>query len=310
MRGLPSLHPVIAAGSVLLALACSPARSPQNASAGAEAGGEARSGESGGVAINLGLLKPGMARIPGGTFQMGSPDGEGEADEHPRHPVFVREFDMDITEVTVAAYTTCAKTLGCSPARSLDVPEIKAEDRALYQENCNGLRPDRPNHPINCVTWQQADLYCRTLNKRLPTEEEWEYAARGGTRMRRYPWGDEPPGIDRLNGCGGECVDMARRHNKQWRALFGARDAWPSTAPVGSFPAGKSAHGLADLAGNVFEWTASAYSKDYSRQHATAARVVRGGGWNSYQPEDLRAAFRLWLPPTFRGVSLGFRCAK
>jgi eukaryotic-like serine/threonine-protein kinase len=125
-----------------------------------------------------------MVSIPGGTFQMGSLNGG--ANEKPVHEVHVRAFQLDKTEVTVAAYEVCVRAGACTPA----MPHIDASWQDVTQ--CNSGDPDPRDDPINCVNWTQATVYCAWAGGRLPTEEEWEYAARG-TEGRAFPWGDAPP---------------------------------------------------------------------------------------------------------------------
>ena len=249
-----------------------------------------------------------MVRIPAGTFNMGSNDGA--ADEKPVHSVRVASFEMDLTEVTVAQYAACVSKGGCQPApTTIDWNGITDEKRRIFSEACNGNRSDRQNHPVNCVTWNQANTYCRWAGKRLPTEEEWEYAARG-TDGRTYPWGNGAPGPRLLNACGSECVAWARERGRSWAAMYQADDGWATTAPVGSYPSGDSPFGLHDMAGNVLEWTASRYSADYSKNRTTNAFVARGGRWDDDAPSYVRAANRSGVAPTNRGNDLGFRCAR
>jgi formylglycine-generating enzyme required for sulfatase activity len=180
---------------------------------------------------------------------------------------------------------------------------------------CN--REDRPDHPINCVDWAQATAYCKWAVKRLLTEAEWEYAARG-PKGYPYPWGNDPPTATRLNACGTECEAMAKRElDVDWKTMYEASDAWETTAPVGSFPEGVSPFGALDMAGNVWEWTADWYG-NYTDTAATnpqganrgSFRVNRGGGWFSFARGDVRAASRYWRDPTVRTDTLGFRCAR
>lgn len=214
----------------------------------------------------------GMVAIPAGTFQMGSNDGD--ADEKPVHAVRVAAFQIDRTPVTVAAYKACVNAGVCS-----------APDTDEY---CNSGKSNKANHPINCVDWTQASSYCGWVNKRLPTEEEWEYAARG-TDGRTYPWGNDDIG--------------AKACWNRWNSKLG-------TCAVGTFPRGASPFGVLDMAGNVWEWTSSGYSDDYSKNRANAARVFRGGSWHYGLPSSLRAALRSRGTPSYRDGFLGFRCAR
>ena len=210
----------------------------------------------------------GMAAIAGGHFMMGADDVGSAA--KPVHPVDVAAFCMDKTEVTAAAYGACVKQGKCSEPNS--------------DGYCNWGKGDRDNHPINCVDWNQATAFCAASGKRLPTEEEWEYAARGSDG-RDYPWGNEAPGSQLC-------------WNRQGQG----------TCPVGQFSAGK--FGLFDMAGNVWEWTTSGYSDDYNATRQTEARVNRGGGWFDVVPGYVRAARRFRNPATDRHDYLGLRCAR
>jgi len=238
-----------------------------------------------------------MVRIPAGTFNMGANDGD--EDEKPVHPVRVESFEMDVTEVTVDAYGACVRAGRCTQ------PETGGD--------CNWGQSGKGNHPVNCVDWSQAKAYCEYARKRLPTEEEWEYAARG-TDGRKYPWGNGEPGPTLLNACGSECEAWAREQGMSWSAMYKASDGWATTAPVGSYPSGDSPFGLHDMAGNVWEWTVSGYSAgyfaDYDKDRATTAFVVRGGSWISDIPWIVRSAKRSRDAPTDRSPDLGIRCAR
>jgi formylglycine-generating enzyme required for sulfatase activity len=219
--------------------------------------------------------------IPAGDFQMGSPPGVGRDDEHPQHRMHVNAFEMHRTEVTVAAYQECVTAGRCTPA-----------DRGGA---CNAGVAGRANHPINCVDWSQARAYCEFRGGRLPTEPEWEYAARG-TDGRTYPWRSGAP-LNQL------C----------WSGVRGRS----STCPVGAFPSGVSPFGLFDMAGNVWEWTATeylAYSTAPGGYGGTSlqnnTRVLRGGGWDGVGAAVFRAVDRGGLGVTYRIDSLGFRCAR
>jgi formylglycine-generating enzyme required for sulfatase activity len=241
-----------------------------------------------------------MVGLPGGTFTMGGDTRPFETPFYRHDAVDVQGFCLDVTEVTVAAYTSCVSANACTePAADVW---------------CNWKRPGAGLHPVNCVDWSQATSFCASLGKRLPTEEEWEWAARGTSQARTYPWGDELPSVDRTNGCGTECVAYDKTFGgADTRALYPADDGWPHTAPVGSFPRGATAQGLQDMAGNVWEWTSS--SDDAN------SRVLRGGGWHCESPPCMRAAYRWGFTPTLRsnsgesyvsstGAYIGLRCAR
>jgi len=258
----------------------------------------------------------GMVPVSAATFRMGSPDGTGDADEHPQHEVTLSAFCIDRTEVTVKAYLACVAARGCSAAPlTVSWSGYSAADVKLYSRFCN--RDDRPEHPINCIDWNQATAYCAWAGKRLPSEAEWEYAARGGDG-RAYPWGNEAPSAKRLNACGSECVAMAKRElNTNWAKVHDASDGWETTAPVGSFPDSASPFGALDMAGNVWEWTADWYGP-YTAAAATNPRgahggsflVIRGGGWDDYDAGDVRAANRDRDEASIRYFYVGFRCAR
>jgi len=228
-------------------------------------------------------------------------------------------YCIDRTEVTVAAYAACVAAKGCTAAPlTVQWSGVSDADVKQWSRYCN--RPDQVNradHPINCVDWGQSVAYCKWAGKRLPTEAEWEYAARGKDG-RVYPWGNEAPNAKRLNACGSECAAMAKRDLKlDWKAMYIDSDGWETTAPVGRFPDGVSPVGALDMAGNVWEWTADWYG-DYAAAAVTnplgaktgTARVLRGGGCYYVVVARVRAAFRNWHDPTDRNVNVGFRCAR
>jgi formylglycine-generating enzyme required for sulfatase activity len=262
------------------------------------------------------LCPPGMVRIPDGKFWMGSPAGE-YSDEHPAHVVTLSAYCIDRTEVTVQAYAACVKAGGCKPAaRTVRLSKYDPE-ADQWNRFCNG--DERRDHPMNCVEWNQAEAYCEWARDtgRLPSEAEWEYAARG-TDGRTYPWGNEPPGEIRLNACGSECVAMLKRDlNLDRKAMYNASDGWETTAPVGSIPGDVSPFRVLDMAGNVAEWTADYWSGSYAVAAAMSGhggsadtpRVVRGGAWMVMDAALVRAANRNWEIPSRRFANVGFRCA-
>jgi formylglycine-generating enzyme required for sulfatase activity len=246
-----------------------------------------------------------MVEIPGGTFAMGSDSPEANDSEKPVHSVTVKGFRLDKTEVNVMAYALCVRAGACRE------PDAYRNQRGNYHAFCNWKHPEkRLSHPINCVDFQQASAFCSWAHKRLPTEEEWEYAARGGSESRTYPWGNDKPDQSRLNACGSECSDnLAAKRFPRWTPLYETSDGWPETAPVGSFPAGASKHGVLDLAGNVWEWTASEYAR-YDGSHAEKKRVLRGGSWGGGDARTERTTNRFRLVPDSNAQFLGFRCAQ
>lgn len=231
------------------------------------------------------------------------------SDEKPVHVVTVAAFQMDRTEVTVAAYEACVSA-GICEARSTVAGRLYDDFGGAEADNalCNWGKADHAQHPTNCVDWNDASSYCRWVGKRLPTEEEWKYAARG-TDGRTYPWGDNVPK--------GQLCWNRFKHKVRWGARN--KERWGScseeklgTCAVGSFPLGTSPFGLHDMAGNVWEWTSSGYSKNYAASRVADLFVHRGGCWNSYSisPSVVRAAIRGRLEPSGRLNRLGFRCAR
>jgi formylglycine-generating enzyme required for sulfatase activity len=182
---------------------------------------------------------------------------------------------------------------------------------------------NKAKHPINCVDWEQAREACEARGARLPTEAEWEFAARGSDG-RIYPWGDDPPSGQLLNGCGKECVAWQKAHpdaDNPPSAMYADDDGFATTAPVGSFPKGKSRYGVQDVVGNVWEWVADSYAAydpslaqttqaDPKGPSAGADRVIRGGAWNASRPSWVRPSFRFHAAPSARSYGFGFRCAK
>lgn len=219
------------------------------------------------------LPGPKMVCIPGGVFRV-----DPHLSKLKQCIVEVQDFWMDETPVTVAQYLEAVKAGACSPPDGVDKNKWS---------NWNVV--GRENHPVNCIDWHQAKLYCESLGKRLPTEAELEWAARGGDEARTYPWGDEEP-TDQLcwDGKGNDLGEDNRE----------------STSPVGSYPKGNSRHGLKDMAGNVWEWTASAY------ESAPEDRVLRGGGWVEHKCILVNTSVRVREHVTDRYGYLGFRCVR
>lgn len=201
---------------------------------------------------------------------MGSDPGERFADdESPRFLTELAPYCLDVTEVTTSAYQSCVERGAC------EKPNAK-------QYHCNSRYPDRGEHPINCVTWRQAARYCAAQGQRLPTEAEWEFAARGGARYQEYSWGDEPPD-------GRTC----------WKR--------PHSCAVKSFPPG--AFGLFDMTGNVWEWVSDYYGPYPWPPASGFSRVYRGGGWSRRFEKWLHTRLRNREGEHFSGSHLGLRCA-
>lgn len=233
---------------------------PADAVSNATAGQERVSGVDGMPAVY----------VPDGTFRMGALDTDEERDEKPDHNVTMKGFWMDKLEVTNAMYMLCVQASACEPPQ-----HFKSETREEYFNN-----PEFNDYPVVYVTSQQAATYCEWAGRRLPTEAEWEYSARGND-YRTYPWGDERPDSSRGN----------------FNYFVG------DTTRVGNYPAGASIFGVLDLSGNVAEWVADFYDLDYYAQGASVNptgpgarseyfnRVVRGGSFQDAF-KDVRLANR------------------
>jgi formylglycine-generating enzyme required for sulfatase activity len=217
-----------------------------------------------------------VVRIPEGSFEMGSSAGDGEPAEHPQHRVYVSEFLIDKTEVTWGQFK-------------------------IFSRETGSVLPDAPlwgtpdDYPITGVTWEEAKAFCQWVGGRLPTEAEWEKAARG-TDSRRYPWGDQWDESRCNTFVGGPHRPLA----------------------VGMFPECVSPYGLLDMAGSVFEWCEDWYDERYYESSPVKdplgppsglSRVTRGGDW-LHQPKWTRVAYRQQALPTSKNVRQGFRCVQ
>src|SRR5262249_37653684 len=147
---------------------------------------------------------------------------EGRTDERPAHEVKVESFCMDVTEVTGTAYQRCVEENHCdAPARSVTASttgkqQMSSGDRSFESSYCQDPKRDGAKYlPMNCVNWTEANTYCRVQNKRLPTEEEWEFTARGGTELRTFPWLALSPSPKLVNGCGSECGALYDRAGRK-----------------------------------------------------------------------------------------------
>jgi formylglycine-generating enzyme required for sulfatase activity len=218
---------------------------------------------------------------------MGSSDGH--RNEQPVHTVYLDAYWIDRTEVTNGQYVLCVKAGVCKPPRATN-----SVTKAQYYGN-----PAYKDYPVINVNWDEAQTYCEWADRRLPTEAEWEKAARG-TDQRLYPWGNQPPNEELANN--------------NWRE--------GDPLPVGSYPEGASPYGALDMAGNVWEWVADWYQIDYydvspirnptgpiEGNRIENSKLQRGGGWNS-SDWFIRSTCRVLLHPVYYSRYRGFRCAQ
>ena len=260
----PVAAPVLWAASATMLLSC--ATAPQPVSNGSEPPG-------------------GLILIPGGEFLMGK-DGEGDCE--PAHVVRIDSFYMDKCEVTNAQYARFCAATGHPLPEFWDMEEF----------HCGA---DFPDHPVVGVSWRDARAYAAWAGKRLPTEAEWEYAARGGLVGMDYP-------------CGPEIEPAAANYFIRDAAQLALYKG--GTVPVGGYP--PNGHGLHDMAGNVVEWVADCYDREYYKESPAdnpagpekgRFRVIRGGGWHS-GPYCNRVYYRNALPGQWLDFNVGFRCAR
>ena len=231
-----------------------------------------------------------MVYVPAGEFLMGSSDADGQAwdVEKPQHTVYLDGYWIDRTEVTNAQYRKCVEAGACREPGCWD------------EDNYNA-----PDQPVVCVSWDGAQAYAAWVGGRLPTEAEWEKAARG-TDGRIYPWGDEFDGT-RLNYCDRNCEKDLKDTS--------ADDSYALTAPVGRYLSGASPYGVLDMAGNVWEWVADRYDAEYYARsparnpqgpNSGGFRVIRGGAFLN-EVRFVRCAVRGWYFPFVRNGYIGFR---
>lgn len=235
---------------------------------------------SGTIAGETGLIAGNpLIEIPAGPFVFGRDDGP--ENERPRRVVEGRAFAINRTEITNRQYASFIKQTGHQPAFYAGHPILGLDDR-----------------PVVGVSWADADAFCRHYGLTLPTEQQYERAARG-TKGNNFPWGDTSPSDMRANGGADRCC------------AGDDRDGYMVTAPADSFAAGASREGVLNLVGNVWEWTSDVYAP-YAEGSAPGGdyRVLRGGSWNS-DPRHLTATYRLAYDPEFRfAANGGFRCVR
>jgi formylglycine-generating enzyme required for sulfatase activity len=255
--------------------------------------------------------------VPAGEFTMGTSEAELERllaensdwkrdwfmNELPQHTVYLDAYYIDKMEVSQAQYVRCVADGACQPVNWEECWHPEGYD----------LQPDKFNaddQPVVCVDWNQAQAYCEWAGRRLPSEAEWENAARG-TDGRAYPWGDE---FDCRKGN----FDDGTETNEYMIPGGAGCDGYDRTAPVGSFEAGASPYGALDMAGNVLEWTTDYIETEYYAKSPLSnpqgpssgeLRVIRGGSWDNSSINRFRTADRGASSPSDTIVSLGFRCA-
>jgi sulfatase modifying factor 1 len=232
-----------------------------------------------------------MVLIPEGPFLMGS--NEGLPNERPEHKVSLDAYHIDQFEVTIKLF-------------SKFLEETKHPAPPLWEEDAEGVTASRP---AVGVSWLDAQAYCKWAGERLPTEAEWEKAARG-TDGRRYPWGHMQPFVDIANYNRGQWVSYAI-------TLIPVDTLGGMSVRHGSKEGGKSPYGLYHMAGNAAEWVSDWYDREYYAKSPDKnpkgpadgdRRVIRGGSWND-TPAGLRASSRIAAEPDFQDLTVGFRCA-
>lgn len=273
-----------------------------------------------------------MVLIPAGEFEMGTDPAEIPGlmqwleklylslnleakaswfeDESPRHTVYVDAFYMDKYEVTNAQYRKFVQATGHSEPEVIFPAggTLTLEFKPWSDKNFNG-----DNQPVVCVTWEDAKAYAEWAGKRLPTEAEWEKAARGGLVRKRFPWGDEWLPLTKAGNFADEALKKV--FPEALAFVAGYDDGYAYTAPVGKYA--PNGYGLYDMAGNVWEWCMDWYNEGYyassPRQNPSGPssgqdRVIRGGGWNPHCARFFRPAARTGHTPVSSSRSFGFRC--
>ena len=249
-----------------------------------------------------------MVLIPAGEFMMGEHHGDGRSDERPVHPVYLDAFYIDKYEVTNAQYAQFLNEYGKNTDPAGHTLLYIGSPWCLIENVGGTYRPKAgyETHPVIEVSWYGAAAYAQHYGKRLPTEAEWERAARGTYvgegEYKTYVWGDEWPPPEGAGNFYSQYID-------------GYHDDYEQIAPVGSFD--PNGYGLHDMAGNVWEWCQDWYDSGYystsPRNNPTGptsggSRVLRGGSWPDSDWSDLRVASRLYNYPDYSCLNVGFRC--
>lgn len=238
-------------------------------------------------------FKSEMVNIPAGGFMMGcneTVDKDCPALEKPYHKVSLDAYKIDKYEVTAGEYKECIKAGACNNTDPKEPHFITVKDNM----RCNIDSSNGDNYPANCVSWFGASAFCKWKGRKLPTEAQWEYAARG-TDGRKYPWGNTPPDPN----------------TAVWNS--------DATQPVGSKEAGKSAFGIYDMTGNVWEWTEDWFARNYYAQspesnpkgpESATMKVIRGGSFSVKNELYLRTSSRNQNSRLVRADAIGFRCVQ
>ncbi len=267
----------------------------------------------------------GMVFIPAGLFEMGSSDRQGSADEYPQHTVSLNAFYLDKYEVTNRQFRKFIKLTRYKTTAEIQRKAWAYVEGAQWTEIPGAWwrKPEgqdsvfsskRGSHPVVMLSWNDARLYCESMGKRLPTEAEWEYAARAGSATNSW-WG----GKDTASRNVGNVADQTHKGafpDRPWPVLKNYNDDYVRTSPVGTFE--PNAWGLYDMIGNVSEWVSDWYAGGY---YSTSPRknprgpldghfkVLRGGSWST-QPTYLGTGVRIYNAPTTSNAAHGVRCAK
>ena len=256
-----------------------------------------------------------MVYIPAGTFVMGSESSAAQKDEQPQREIFLDSYWIYQNPVTNQQFTVFVEMTGYKTTAEYIGKSWIFENGSRQVTGAYWLAPEggnsgvmgRLDHPVVHISYDDAVSYCEWAGGRLPTEAEWEKAARGETG-HTYPWGDAPVTGEKANFCDRGCpMDYADR---------AMDDGFARTSPVGRFMSGKSVYGAQDMVGNVWEWVADWYGRNYYASGSTdnpagpadgEYRVIRGGSWVS-SAKYLRASYRNWSDPDDTSNDHGFRC--
>ena len=278
---------------------------------------------------------PKMIPIQGGSFDMGCKEGRDDVeggcggDEEPLHPVKIADFAMSQTEITRGQFRAFVEATGYKTTAEQEGSCWGDKTGKGDWDDVEGnswLKPgfeQTDEHPVVCMSWQDTQAFITWLNQvdagkryRLPTEAEWEYAARGGNQKHAYPWGQDGSGKLACQGANLADQSLQDQYSNVQGPLANCKDKYIYTAPVGQFS--KNGYDLLDMHGNVWEWIQDCYHDSYKgapkdgsawQEKDYATRVLRGGSWG-YGPQDLRSASRFRNLPAFRDNDVGFRISR